>query len=434
MPGGEQENIVRGDVGETRHLRKLLVPGASDASLIRIRHLRPGQLNQDQLADARLTVVAGVAEPGPWTELLLDYVRQGGQVIVAAGGDFQPSAWNQAWADGQGLLPLPLQSRLVGVIPGEAAGELDPFFLDFDSLRNHSFFRIAGVSENDLRDLYSEPLFFQAAAVVEQAPSSGQSPPPLGFQPQKTIEEGESTRWVAWPPRRKATTTRGPARILARFDRQQMPFLVEQEIGEGRVVFLSTGLLARWNTLARTNAVLLLDRVVRTMLQSTLAQRNFEAQASLSVPLPIGTQQLRWELIRPGPNRLMVEALRPGFIGRRVRGATIDHPLRSGAYLLQGRANQDETLVQSIPLAVEAPAEESQLMQANVAELREQMGSAVHFVGHREKISTSGSQTSGQEIWWWLVLCALILLLLEMIVLAPRRSTAPANSDAEGAT
>ena len=41
--------------------------------------------------------------------LLADYVRQGGQLVLAAGAQFDPALWQeQAWLNGQGILPLPL--------------------------------------------------------------------------------------------------------------------------------------------------------------------------------------------------------------------------------------------------------------------------------------------------------------------------------------
>jgi len=37
--------------------------------------------------------------------LLRDYVKQGGQLLIAAGAEFNPDAWNAAaWKDGEGIL------------------------------------------------------------------------------------------------------------------------------------------------------------------------------------------------------------------------------------------------------------------------------------------------------------------------------------------
>lgn len=92
--GPDAEDAIQGRLGETRHLRKLLAPktSRSDAprQLVNVRHITQESLTQDVLADARLVVIAGLREPGAMVPLLRDYVRQGGQLVIAAGGDFDP--------------------------------------------------------------------------------------------------------------------------------------------------------------------------------------------------------------------------------------------------------------------------------------------------------------------------------------------------------
>src|SRR6185369_6577640 len=92
---------------------------------------------------ARLVVIAGVADPGPAVPLLRDFVRQGGQLFIAAGGDFDPAAWTRsAWLDGAGILPAPLAEQAFGQTPEEAKSELRPFFLSFPSM-GHEYFQLA---------------------------------------------------------------------------------------------------------------------------------------------------------------------------------------------------------------------------------------------------------------------------------------------------
>jgi hypothetical protein len=110
--GPDLEDPIRGRLGETRHLRKLLAPktSRSDAprQLISVRHVTPAELSQDLLADARLVVVAGLPSRARWSAASR-YVRQGGQLVIAAGASFDPAAWNEAaWLEGAGILPLPL--------------------------------------------------------------------------------------------------------------------------------------------------------------------------------------------------------------------------------------------------------------------------------------------------------------------------------------
>ena len=48
--------------------------------------------------------------------LLREYVEQGGQLVIAAGGEFDPVAWQKrGLARGRGILPAPLEPDFVGV-------------------------------------------------------------------------------------------------------------------------------------------------------------------------------------------------------------------------------------------------------------------------------------------------------------------------------
>ena len=71
-----------------------------------------------------------------------NYVEQGGQLVIAAGGDFDPAAWNEAaWLDGAGILPAPLKPQMVGKTPEEATGDtmLKPFFISFPSVAGNDY-------------------------------------------------------------------------------------------------------------------------------------------------------------------------------------------------------------------------------------------------------------------------------------------------------
>ena len=92
-------------------------PG-QDRPLVQIRHLTIDQLTRKALADARLVVIAGVSRPSPAeVSLLKQYVEQGGNLLLAAGGNFDPAAWTEAaWQDGLGILPAPLAPTAQGYV------------------------------------------------------------------------------------------------------------------------------------------------------------------------------------------------------------------------------------------------------------------------------------------------------------------------------
>jgi hypothetical protein len=169
---GKAEEPRLGRYGETYRLRRLLAPGAMGRStqpeLVEVRHVNLSQLESEGrrlLQDARVVVMAGLPSPGATTPLLREYVQQGGTLLIAAGGQFDPQAWNQsAWQDGLGILPAPLKPQPVGRTPQETLGRLEPFFLDFSSLMGHYFF-MEHEPEETLKELYGRVFFFKAVAV-----------------------------------------------------------------------------------------------------------------------------------------------------------------------------------------------------------------------------------------------------------------------------
>src|SRR5690606_26255372 len=93
-----------------------------------------------------------------------DYVDAGGQLLIAAGGAFDPAAWmRSAWNDGNGILPAPLEVHLVGRLPNEAIGELSPFFLAPGTI-DENLLELDDVAQNELDELFQTPVFFRAVA------------------------------------------------------------------------------------------------------------------------------------------------------------------------------------------------------------------------------------------------------------------------------
>ena len=96
-------------------------------------------LTQSILQEPRLVVIAGIETPGPAAGLLRDYVRQGGQLLIAAGGEFSPEGWSRAaWDSGRGILPVPLRRDLSGTLPTLSASPT-PFFLDPSTMTDGVF-------------------------------------------------------------------------------------------------------------------------------------------------------------------------------------------------------------------------------------------------------------------------------------------------------
>ena len=491
--GADEEDSSRNRLGETRHLRKLLAPVTSRTEsprqLVRIRHIKLGQLDQEILVDARLVVIAGLADPGSKVPLLREYLEQGGQLLIAAGGDydpatgsgFDPKRWTDAaWLDGAGILPAPLLPNPLGATPLEVSGELKPFFLSYESLGSHYFFQLAGLGESELMDLYAEPFFFKAVQAdlsaeamqmlhqtemaridadfrflaeavqrgrqyarqevdgkLSEEEETGRRKDELGLRqmrPHWLLWKGESVdaEGIELPEdpgrlerRLSELAARTRPRVLARFDNpERSPYLVERKIGRGTVLFVSSGLLSDWNTLPKTNTFLIFDRILRSMIQSTLPQRNFPAQERITLPLPTTDREVTVALRRPGRED-DPEILDTGFIGKEQLGFSIQSPFTRGIYRVAtyrpqaDGADAAEQTSWEVPLAINGEAIESEVRPFTREQFETRVGSAnVRWVGPEEDISLAGSQIRGQNSWWWLVLGILIFLGAELAILA----------------
>lgn len=504
-----EEDPLRQRLGETRHLRKLLSPAASKnaaaSQLVTVRHLKIGDLTRELLSDARLVVIAGIERPGNSVPLLREYLEQGGQMVIAAGAAFDPVAWNlDGWRDGEGILPAPLRTELIGALPEVAGERAQPFFISYDSMAADDYFQLADTSPDELRELYEQPFFFQAVdvdvsdSVVEtvrriddqrladqadritlaMARQSGAvlgADGAAGASGRFVEQELENIvpRWLTWgqarepaslaslsdeaaggKERRTTVVEQGVPRTLARFTRVNSPYLVERQVGDGRVIFVASSVLSSWNTLPKTDTMFLFDRILRSMIESTLARRNYPTQERIQIPWTGEDRRTVIDLQRPG-KEAQPEAQELGFIGTQQRGLTLANPFLRGIYRFTGMrpgANPlapvpgnaagaaDPALTRtessagslngstgSLPgagkswelaLAVNGLADESDLSRLSPKRRDElaELG-AISWIGPNDEISLAGAQVRGQNFWWYLVLLVFLCLLAEIVTL-----------------
>jgi hypothetical protein len=398
--GADGEDLIQGRIGETRPLRKLLAPRTSRSEaprqLIQVRHIALADLNQDILSDARLVVMAGIQDPAERVPLLRQYVQQGGRLVIAAGGAFDPAAWSEAaWLDGAGILPLPLAREPIGETPEAAGDSLQVFHLSFESLAGEDYFQVANVGEPELRDLYAEPFFFKAVEVEADSQTldrlraadenrleeelsavtaaetrrseltAKQGRGELSPAERQLLEDDDAQlrefrpQWLTWSASAERLVDAGettlpedPAqrarllqtlalqrqpKVLATFEGdKRSPYLVSRPVGRGEVLFAASGLASSWSTLATTNAIVAFDRILRSQMQRTLPERNFAARERLTLPLASEEPNLTVSLARPG-HRDPDEPLDIGYLGGSSasgaeRGVTVTNLLSRGVY------------------------------------------------------------------------------------------------------
>jgi hypothetical protein len=479
---GDDEDLTQGKLGETYRLRRLLAPTSSRSDrnkpLVRVRHVRIDEVNRDLLQDARLVVIAGIDSPGAAAPLLREYVEQGGPLMIAAGAEFDPAAWNAAaWLNGHGVLPAPLKHEFLGQRPAEAtAGALEPFGLEPASML-HPYFRIDDVAEQDLIDLYREPLFFQAvvvdtsdealrpaiaaeAARLEQERKAGAATTKTDINQHTGVKadtdhrtatnnsaatantptsktaatnvppaaKSSASGWLAWAtPAVELPDSETPIaelaervrpQILARFT-NRTPFIVERRIGRGQVLFVASSVQSDWNTLTTTSAVLVFDRMLRMLIDDTLPRRNFMIDEALRLPIDPRQRRLRFTLISPsGPD----EPLTVDAVSGEAYAIALPTLASRGVYRVTGHRAEAETIdeqpVFEASLAINGPQLESQLQMLDAATLATRLGRDSHrFVASGDELTLDGAHVVGKRLWAWFMCAVLGILLCEMGIL-----------------
>src|SRR6185437_8432881 len=142
------------------------------------------------------------------------------------------------------------------------------------------------------------------------------------------------------------------------------PFIVARQLGSGQVVFVASGIQSDWNTLTTTNAVLVYDRIFRSMLEQTLPVRNFATTGHAVLPVEAQDRGLRFTLARPKKPEepLMLDALGGDLYGLTINNMSQRGIYRVAAYRQDSGASQPaESKVWEIPLAADGPERESEL-------------------------------------------------------------------------
>lgn len=466
---GANENPTANQYGETFPLRRLLAPVTRredvNRQVVQVRHVSRDELTQETLHDARLVVMAGVSQPAELVPLLRDFVRQGGQLVIAAGADFDPAEWSKdGWLDGDGILPAPLKSRPVGQLPEEATGQLQPFQLAPQSMVAEEFF-VDQSSRQELEDLYRGPLFFKAVAAEvddamlkklldadlrriaadrkaydeietqRKAISAKQAQGTLSAEEQARQQTAEqelsekSRNWLRWQApvsdaeRRMSPEQRAKLaqpRVLASYS-NGLPFLVERRVGRGSVLLCTSGVQSNWNTLSRSNAILLFDQLLRARLARTLPVRSIGTPAEFVLPVDPANRRAEFTLERPGG---LKETLSVDALGADHYGLTLKNLTQRGHYRITASAattdGQPGEPLWDVLLAANGPAQESELQPITAVQLSERAGQQANlrWIAAGQPISLDGTEVAGLNLWAWLLGAVLLLLFAEMALVS----------------
>jgi len=460
--------------GETFPLRRLLAPRTGrqgeDKQLVEVRHRKVDDVTREDLQDARLVAMAGTAAPPDrLVSLLREYVEQGGVLFLAAGGQFDPAAWNgAAWRNGAGILPAPLKPLPIGKLPPPEALEAKVFRLAPATMRD-AVFRL-DLPPRDLEEIILAPFFYKAVGVETEAITAlveaereriaarrkwlrendenekrwdelerkGRLTPQQRARREQDREarRQKQPNWLLWrPPAERDLESipveelihRSRPRVMGLYDNGEV-FAIRREIGLGRVIMMTTGCFPQWNNLAAEHSVLLLDQALRSLLARSLPKRTFAAVNEIVIP--IDSADLGAEFTIRGPGEREARPIAVEALGENTYGLIVRSVHRRGFYQIARRATPARTQAEGAKddgwqmlLAVNGPGAESELACLDEDALRQRMGETrFRWIGPEGEIRLEGMALIGHNYWKYLMVVVIACLMVETLFLAAPRS------------
>ncbi len=337
--------------------------------VVRPTVVSPAGLSSADLSRFRVVVLADVADLGAADEARLeDFVRAGNGLLIAPGARVKPEAYNASlWKEGEGLLPAQMLPAT-----GDAAAREKPFALHLSGLTHETLQLLADPDKSDLADTQIWRYFKLAA------PAAGS----------------------------------GSATVLRLTGGD--PFLVEKDLGRGRVLMTAAPLDASWSNLfMRTSFVVLSHEMIYYLASPLIPARNIPAGEPLVVSLDESATATAVDVMLPmaGVRTLPIERRD----GKRV--AVLADTNEGGLYEVtyKGRSSDPRDLVKEYYVVNVEPEESDTSLLTDSARdaLRGRPGMAFYTDWARvEAMLTAGQGT--REFWRWLAVLTVILLIVEV--------------------
>jgi hypothetical protein len=252
--------LVSGDGGsnprddEVYYLDRALQPGPGSPSRIRPRVATAEELAQIQGGAGDVVFLANVADPRPLAGDLKRFVEAGGGLVLSVGNRVDPDLWNDALGD---LLP----ARFTEVkTRGSGTFEKSPTGLSLPPMESDEFrvFRTGGAS------VFGRVRFGRL----------------IGTEPR--LAEA--------------------SQVLLRYS-DGLPALLERQVGDGRVVLLTSSLDDDWTDLPLRSIYVPLMHQLARGLSGTLAldgPREVEVGGAIDLPMPLVDGAEAWVLAPDG--------------------------------------------------------------------------------------------------------------------------------------
>jgi Aerotolerance regulator N-terminal len=207
IDGGLKANTARG--GDGYFLQSALAQPGTVTTGLRPRVEAPRFLDDHPLDEFHSIYICNVDRlPLDAVSKLTDYVQHGGGVAFFVGDQSRSDYWNQLYADGAGLFPVPLEAP---VMLGVEQVQKSPDLL----ITDHPIFRVFAGENNPFIKMVNIEKYF-------------------------AVKKG-------WKP------AEGSATAVIGSLRNGAPLVIDKKLGDGRVVAFLTTAAPNWNNWARDN-------------------------------------------------------------------------------------------------------------------------------------------------------------------------------------
>lgn len=296
------------------------------------------------------------------------FVGAGGGLIVFAGDQVDATFYNdRLYADGRGLLPLPL-----GDVRQAPPGARPFSFSEVDS--SHPAMRAFGG---------------RLAEAIRQVRV-------MSFQ---MINEGSGTE--------------DGVRVLARFDDpDHSPAIVSQQYGQGECVFVTTSADQEWNDWASSFGYV---PMMLELVQHTAARSDFPGQCVVGLPVrwmaPVGLNIAPARVTSPDYPLTPIMDVRGTTAGAGHAAYVFSRTSKMGIYQFEYRGAAGETI--RFHTAVNPDARESDLRRVDRETLSGLLDDVDHVYVRDLDSYRNETATARQELWWPLLLAVVCVLMLE---------------------
>lgn len=348
---------------DTRYLRLALRPDESTTTYMRVRQIRPAELNRLALSKADVVILENLPSIDDVTALgLREFVRQGGGLVIFLGSSVDIRSYNENLFP---RLEMPALTQAIGRLGSAEA------FLTFGNID------------------YEHPIFHGVFEGKERAIES----PHVNF---------------AFDVARDS-----PHDVIIAYS-TGTPFLVEGGVGVGRVLMVTTSTEESWSDLATRGIFApLVNRMVTYLAGRGTSRPRFLTVGSELVFQPkIAGENLEFAVQRPDEEILQVKPeVAEGLYTIRVSSTD-----RTGFYRVM--AGDRELAV----FAVNPSPQESDLRALKPDEVRSLTGAQLfQVIGDVASLADLVRRSRyGRELWEGFVTLALLCLLVEMLLFRSR--------------